>query len=142
MHTVLIGDDDPNLRLLINLTLDTPEFEVIEAVNGRDVLRVLEEKHVDLIVLDWMMPGMTGIEVVRELRALPETASVPIVMLSARTRDGDLLQAMEAGVQHYLIKPFSPIELLETVERALSATLAASHAWRIEEPMAIRQPLN
>lgn len=120
MHTILIADDDPNLRLLVTLTLDTPEFEVLEAVNGREVLSILERRPVDLLILDWMMPGMTGIEVARKLGSQPETNSIPIVMLTARTEDQDLRQATEAGIRYYLSKPFSPIELLETVERVLA----------------------
>jgi DNA-binding response OmpR family regulator len=119
MRTVLIADDDPNLRLLVSLALDTPDFRVIEARSGPEALHILGTQPADLIVVDWMMPGMSGIELVGELRDEPATAAIPIVMLTARTQRSDLLQATAAGVDYYLIKPFSPGELLETVERAL-----------------------
>ena len=119
MRTILIADDDPNLRLLVSLALDTPDLRVLEACSGLEALGILETEHADLLVLDWMMPGMSGIDVVRELRDEPLTAAIPVVMLTARTHQSDLRQATAEGVDHYLIKPFSPRELLEIVENAL-----------------------
>jgi len=118
MRSILIADDNPTLRLLVSLTLDKPDFELIEASAGDEVLRILQRRSVDLIVLDWMMPGLTGLEVARHLRSRPETASIRIVMLTAKTQQSDLRLASEIGVD-YLIKPFSPMDLLETVEKAL-----------------------
>jgi len=126
MHTILIVDDDPTLRLLVSLTLDRPDFEVIEAFDGDDALRVLGERSVDLVVLDWMMPGLSGLEVARHLRSQPETALIPIVMLTAKTQQSDICQASVIGVWSYMVKPFSPAELLKTVEKALVPERTAS----------------
>lgn len=118
--TVLIADDEDDLRLLVQITLEDPAIRVVTAENGHRVLERVREELPDAIVLDWMMPGLSGIEVVKQLRADPETAEIPIVFLTAKDQPADLEEARALGVFAYLTKPFSPLELLERVQEALA----------------------
>lgn len=122
MKTLLVADDDPNLRLLVSLSLDSPDYEVLEATTGLEVLETLERQSVDLIVLDWMMPAMSGLDVLRTLREQSAPVEIPVIMLTSRSHEADVAAIQDAGVFEYLSKPFSPNELLETVERALLVT--------------------
>lgn len=119
MKTILLADDEPNLRLLVRTTLEDPSYRILEANDGSAALAKAREEHPDLIVLDWMMPGMTGIEVAAALREDPLTAGIPVIMLTARDRPEDKEQGAAVGAFEYLTKPFSPLELLRKVEEAL-----------------------
>jgi two-component system phosphate regulon response regulator PhoB len=119
MKCILLADDEPNLRRLVHDTLEDPDFEIHEASNGEKALEMARRLHPDLLLLDWMMPLMTGIEVARQLRASARTASIPIVLLTAKGLERDRMIAAEVGVQGYLVKPFSPLELLAKVESLL-----------------------
>lgn len=116
MKTILFAEDEPNLRLLVTSTLEDPRYELVTCSDGAEALKRARERRPDMLVLDWMMPGLTGIDVVRALRADPGFADVPVVLLTARSQDGDRAEARAAGVTHYLTKPFSPLELLDLVE--------------------------
>ena len=120
MNHILIADDEPSIGSLIEATLQGPEVETTHVTSGKRVLETVRQRKFDLIVLDWMMPGMTGIEVVRALRQQPETAAIPIIMLTARGQLKDQEQAMQAGAHSYLMKPFSPLELLEKIQKILN----------------------
>lgn len=128
MRTILLADDEANLRTLVRTTLEDPLHRILEASDGESVLAMARESHPDLVLLDWMMPGLTGIEVVRALRADPTTAEIPVLMLTARGQEKDREQAHALGVQGYLVKPFSPLELLERVHEILQAARAAQSA--------------
>lgn len=117
MKTILIADDDANLRTLARLTLNDPEYHIIEATNGREALDLMRSLHPDLLILDWMMPNMNGIEVTLALQEDPHTASIPILMLTAKARAEDQQRGRAAGVQNYLLKPFSPLALREQINR-------------------------
>jgi len=119
MNTILIADDEDSLRLLIRTTLESAEVTLLEATDGNTALEIARQELPDLIVLDWMMPGKNGIEVVKELRADPRTAGIAIVMLTAMGQEQDRKQGLAAGVQAFLVKPFSPLELLERVQAVL-----------------------
>ncbi len=119
MNTILIADDEDSLRLLIRTTLDGPEYTLLEAPDGITALELARRQLPDLIVLDWMMPGKSGLEVVKELRADARTAHIAILMLTAMGQEQDRKQGMAAGVQAFLVKPFSPLELLERVQAVL-----------------------
>ena len=120
MKKILLADDEEHLRLLVHTTLETPEYQIIEASNGDDALKLARQERPDLVVLDWMMPGLPGIEVTRLLRKNPDTANMPIVMLTAKGQERDKLAGRALGVTEYLVKPFSPLDLLARVERLLS----------------------
>jgi DNA-binding response OmpR family regulator len=119
MNTILIADDEESLRLLIRTTLESPEVTLLEATDGNTALEMARRERPDLIVLDWMMPGKSGIEVAKELRADARTAAIAIVMLTAMGQEQDRKQGLAAGVQAFLVKPFSPLELLDRVQEVL-----------------------
>ena len=119
MAKVLIADDQPNMRQLVRLTLESGHFEILEAKDGDAALEVARAERPDLLFLDWTMPGLAGVEVCRALREDPATAGIRIVMLTARSQDSDRALAEEMGADDYITKPFSPIELLEKVRDVL-----------------------
>ena len=113
--TILLVDDEANLRILVRTTLDVAEYRIIEATDGTTALDLARQQRPDLLVLDWMMPGLNGIEVVQALRQDPTTAHIPIIMLSARGQATDQERGRSMGISAYLVKPFSPLELLRSV---------------------------
>jgi CheY-like chemotaxis protein len=119
MKTILIADDEPNLRLLVSTTLGDPSVRVLEARDGSEALRLAREELPDVLILDWMMPGMTGVEVAGQLREDPVTAGIPVVLLTAKAQETDKEQGRRVGVKAYLVKPFSPLELLQVVDDIL-----------------------
>ncbi len=119
MKTILLADDEPNLRLLVSTTLSDPAYRIIEVTDGESALATARKEHPDLIVLDWMMPGMTGVEVAARLKDDPLTAGIPVIMLTARGQKADVDEGNALDVHAYLIKPFSPLELLQRVDEVL-----------------------
>lgn len=121
MKRILVIDDETNLRLLLRTTLEEPGVvEILEACDGVVAEEVARKERPDLIVVDWMMPGMTGIELVTRLRAAPETRETPIILLTARGQDADRDTGLAAGANRYLVKPFSPLDLIANVEDLLA----------------------
>ena len=119
MKTILIADDEEHLRLLVRKTLETEDYRILEASDGRRALELARKERPDLVILDWMMPESPGIEVLKALREDPDTTATPVVMLSARSQRVDRNQAVLLGIRGYLVKPFSPLELMQLVERVL-----------------------
>ena len=124
--TVLIVEDEPSQREVLAYNLKAEGFEVITADNGDDALLLVEEQEPDLILLDWMMPNLSGIEVCRRLKSRRETRSIPILMLSARSEDVDKVRGLETGADDYLVKPYSVVELIARVRSHLRRTRAAA----------------
>jgi CheY-like chemotaxis protein len=118
---VLVCDDEVVLRSLIRETLNASDYTIVEAADGDEAVTRAREIHPDLILLDMMMPGRTGVEVLAELRADAELANTPVLMLTARTQVDDREAAAEAGADAYLAKPFSPARLAEVVHELLAA---------------------
>jgi len=119
MKTILLADDEANLRMLVHTTLDDPQYRILEAADGAQTLALTRAEHPDLLVLDWMMPDMSGIEVAQTLRQDPATSHIPIIMLTAKGQERDKEQGRALGAYAYLVKPFSPLELLEKVQAVL-----------------------
>ena len=119
MKTILIADDHDHLRLLVSKTLGGPDYRIIEARDGDEAYALAMTESPDVLILDWMMPGKTGIQVVEALRKDPGFRDVPVIMLTARAQNADRNRAVTLGVHAYLVKPFSPIELMDTVEKIL-----------------------
>lgn len=119
MKTILVVDDEPSLRSLIATTLTDDEHRILQAGDGGTAVNLALAEHPDLILLDWMMPGMTGLDVAEQVRANPATRSVPILMLTAVASNKDRDRAKAAGVTDYLVKPFSPLELMGRVRAVL-----------------------
>jgi DNA-binding response OmpR family regulator len=114
-RTVLTIEDQPDIRRLIRMTLEFKGFTVQDAGDGQQGLAMARQARPDLILLDVMMPGMNGMEVSRALCADPVLAGIPVVMLSALGNKGDIEAGLQAGARAYLVKPFSPFELLDKV---------------------------
>jgi len=109
---VLVVADAAAQVTLLRYNLEREGFRVAEARDGEEAMLQIAEQMPDLVVLDWMLPLMSGIEVCRQLRRLPETRRLPIVMLTARGEEGDKLRGLDAGADDYVTKPFSPSELI------------------------------
>lgn len=118
---LLVADDDEDILTLVQLRLSRSGFEVIIARDGAEALRLIQERHPDLAVLDWMMPKASGLEVLRAIRANSETADIPVVLLTARASEADVQQGLDAGAVDYIAKPFSPQELAARVHDILGA---------------------
>ena len=119
MAKILIAEDDASVRSLIRMTLDSGQTEILEVEDGRAALEVAQRELPELIFLDWSMPGSSGIEVCRALRADPATAEIKIMMLTARSDAHDREEGYAAGVDEYITKPFSPVHLLDKVLEVL-----------------------
>ena len=117
---ILTCDDEKHIVRLIQVNLERQGYEVITAFNGAECLEKVKEDRPDLIVLDVMMPEMTGFEVLEALKKDPETESIPVIMLTARAQDADVLRGWQSGVECYLTKPFNPMELIAFVKRIFS----------------------
>lgn len=120
MATVLVVDDDRDIRELVAMKLKLDGIEVLEAANGRIALDVLEQHHVDLVVLDLMMPVMDGIAACRAIREREEWKNLPVIMLTARAQSDDVELGFGIGATDYVAKPFSPRELLSRVRGTLA----------------------
>ena len=116
MKKILLADDEANLRMLARITLDDPAYRILEAEDGISALTLARNERPDLLVLDWMMPGLSGIEVARLLHQDPTTAHIPVIMLTAKGQETDRAQGRDIGVYAHLVKPFSPLELLQKIQ--------------------------
>ncbi len=121
MKTILVADDEEDLRVIVQMTSEDPNHRIVEASDGQAALALTRKERPDLVILDWMMPGMTGIEVVKALRQDPETSHIPVIMLTAKGQAGDQEEGSGAGAFAYLVKPFSPLQLLKKVQEALAS---------------------
>jgi DNA-binding response OmpR family regulator len=119
MPKLLIVDDEAGIRSLVRMTLDSEDYEILEAREGKEALALALAEHPDLVLLDVMLPDRSGIEVCRELKSNPETSGATVVMLTAKAQLSDLGDAEAAGADGYFTKPFSPIALLQKVENVL-----------------------
>ena len=116
---ILVVDDEPAQLELLRYNLEKAGFETIQADNGRAAILLAEEHELDLVVLDWMMPEASGIDVCRELRSNSRTRLLPIIMVSARGEEGDRSLGLDSGADDYIAKPFSPRELIARVKAVL-----------------------
>ncbi|MDO9486914.1 MAG: response regulator, partial [Sphingomonadaceae bacterium] len=116
---VLLVEDDESLVELIRYNLGAAGFEVTSTPDGEDALMLAAEEAPDVVILDWMVEGVSGIEVCRRLRRSPATANVPILMLTARAEEADRIRGLETGADDYLTKPFSPRELVARIKAVL-----------------------
>jgi DNA-binding response OmpR family regulator len=119
---ILVVEDDPSTLRFIEYTLQQDGFEVMLAKNGLDGLKLAQTQHPDLIVLDIMLPGLDGYEVCNRLRQKPETASILILMLSAKARQEDKDMGLKMGADAYLSKPVDPTEIVNKVKSLLQGT--------------------
>lgn len=118
-HQVLLVDDDPLLHRVVGFKVAQQQWQLISAYNGAEALEQARLKRPSVIIMDGMMPVMDGFAALRELRRDPITATIPVLMLSARNRDTDVVGALDQGANDYLTKPFSPAELVARVSRLI-----------------------
>lgn len=117
--SVLVVDDEPDIRDLLRITLEAEGYEVFEAGDGLEAIHMVRQAQPDLVILDIMMPHMDGLEVLRRLEADPETAGLPVIFLSVRASDLDIMHGLEQGAVEYITKPFDPFQVARTVRMLL-----------------------
>jgi len=122
---VLIVEDEPPLVELLSYNLEKAGFQAQVARDGDEALLAVEERRPDLVLLDWMLPYVSGIEICRRIRRNPETRDLPIILLTARGEEDDRIRGLDAGADDYVVKPFSPSELVARVRAVLRRTRPA-----------------
>src|SRR5919199_203692 len=116
---MLLVEDDAALAELLAWHFEREEFEVVRTADGEEALVLAEERPPDIVLLDWMIEGVSGLEVCRRLRRRPATANLPIIMLTARGEETDRIRGLDTGADDYVTKPFSPRELVARVSAVL-----------------------
>jgi len=116
---ILVVDDEIHIRRLIQINLERAGYEAIIAKDGIEALEMVATENPDLIILDWMMPLLNGIETLRRLKENSATQDIPVVMLTAKSSDEDIFKGWQKGADCYLTKPFNPMELLVFIKRIL-----------------------
>ena len=122
LQKLLIVDDEEGVRSLVRMTLNTSDYQILEARDGGEALGLAYDHHPDLVLLDVMLPDLSGIDICRELKRDPSMSSTTIVMLTAKAQNSDFGEAEDAGADGYFTKPFSPIALIQKVESVLGGT--------------------
>ena len=118
MATILIVDDEPDIREVIRFTLEEGGFRVLEAAHADDARRLIAEQP-DLVLLDWMLPGRSGLELAAQLKQNAKTRTIPIIMISARGEEDDRIKGLNTGADDYISKPFSPREMVARIHAVL-----------------------
>ena len=119
MRTVLIADDEPSMRLLVHATIESDDYTVIEAVDGAEAWAMIQQHKPSLVLLDVQMPGQTGLDVLRLVKADPDLIGTRVILLTSKAQESDVEKGLIAGADFYLTKPFSPLDLLTRVDEAL-----------------------
>ena len=130
---VLVADDDANLRKILCLFLRNARYEVVECANGRETLQLAKSQRPDAVVMDIMMPIVDGITACRTLKDDPDTKRIPVIICTARNRKEDLIAAIKAGAEDYIIKPFTKETVISKIQKAIAARSGASSS-RIMAP--------
>jgi DNA-binding response OmpR family regulator len=120
-RTILVADDDPDIRRLVAFAMRRRGYEVIEAAAGDEALTLIWQHRPDLAILDVMMPGMTGLDVARVLASSSSTASIPVLLLSARGQVGEIAEGLASGAHDYVVKPFALPDLAARVAALLGS---------------------
>jgi len=120
--TILVVDDERAIREMIIMALEKEGFSCVEASDGHKAETILNESLPDLVLVDWMMPGLNGVNLIRKLRKNEMTRSLPVIMLTAKTEEEDLVKGLESGADDYISKPFSPRALVARINALLRRT--------------------
>ena len=128
---VLLVEDEGAQREVLTYNLESEGFRVVEAETGDEAMLLVAEEAPDLMVLDWMLPNVSGIEICRRVKADPETRHIPIIMLSARSDEGDRVRGLETGADDYVVKPYSVVELMARVRTQLRRTRPTTMGERL-----------
>ncbi len=129
---ILLVEDEAAIREMLRFTLTREDFEVIEAGDASEGERLIREQRPDLVLLDWMLPGLSGVELARRLRRGERTRQLPIIMLTARGEEENRIQGLEEGADDYITKPFSPRELLARIRALLRRSMGDTAARPLE----------
>ena len=130
--SVLVVEDEAAQREVLEYNLQAEGYEVAMAESGDDALLLVEEAPPDVIILDWMLPGVSGIEVCRRLKSRAETRNIPVIMLTARSEEGDRVRGLEIGADDYVVKPYSVAELMARVRTQLRRARPTTVGMRLE----------
>ena len=128
---ILVVEDEPDIRKLVNYNLAQERYKVLEAEDGEQALKIIQRDKPNLVILDLMLPGLSGIEVCKLLRERPDTAKLPILMLTAKAGEADRVLGLEMGADDYLAKPFSPRELVARVRAILRRANGAANVEQL-----------
>ncbi len=126
---ILVADDDPIVQQFVSSILVENRYEVFTASDGREGLDMIRELKPDLVILDLIMPYRDGYEVLRLLREKKETRKIPVIILSAKSREEDIIRGLEAGAEDFMIKPFNALELVARARKILARTLNMEMQW-------------
>ena len=126
---ILVADDDPIVQQFVSSILVENRFEVFTASDGRQALDRIRQLKPDLVILDLIMPYRDGYEVLRLLREKEETRNIPVIILSAKSREEDIIRGLEAGAEDFVIKPFNALELVARARKILARTLNREMQW-------------
>jgi two-component system, OmpR family, phosphate regulon response regulator PhoB len=127
---VLLVEDEVAIVTMLRYNLEREGFKVFSTGDGDEAVGLVKAHQPDVIVLDWMLPGMSGVDICAELRRQEETKTVPIIMLSARGEESDRIRGLDAGADDYMVKPFSPSELIARIRAVLRRLRPALWTWR------------
>jgi two-component system phosphate regulon response regulator PhoB len=133
--TILIVDDEAAIRDMLRIALEMADYTCIEASNTQDALTLIIDKKPSLVLLDWMLPGTSGIDLARRLKKDELTSDIPIIMLTAKTEESNTIQGLNAGADDYITKPFSPRELVARLKALLRRTTGTA----TPKPIAVEQ---
>ncbi len=129
---VLVVEDEPAQREVLAYNLEAEGYGVSKAETGDDALMLVDETEPDVIILDWMLPGISGIEICRRLKSNQETRKIPVIMLTARSEEADRVRGLETGADDYVVKPYSVIELMARVRTQLRRVRPSTVGERLE----------
>lgn len=135
--TILVVDDEPAIRDMISAALDMAGYDCLQAENAQQAHGMIIDEQPDLVLLDWMMPGTSGIELIRRLQRDELTKNVPVILLTAKVAEDNMVQGLESGADDYITKPFSPRALIARI----NAVLRRSEAELPQEPIQVNQLL-
>lgn len=129
-YVILIADDEAEIRDLLRLYLENSGYDVLEAADGLEALAILKKEHVDLAVLDVMMPRMNGLHVLKKIR---ETSNIPVLVFSAKDADSDKILGLNLGADDYLTKPFNPLEAVARIQSNIQDFIRWEDMMEIEK---------
>lgn len=118
LRTVVIADDESSMRLLVHATIESDDYVVVEASDGPEAWALIQKHKPSLVLLDVHMPGLSGLQVLRSIKADPSLAATRVILLTSKAQESDIEVGLIAGADFYLTKPFSPLDLLTRVEEA------------------------
>ena len=116
---ILVVEDDADISSLLRFSLETAGFSIFESPSAEAAMQILTDEQTDLVIIDWMLPGMDGLSLTKSLRKRTDTEKIPIIMLTARSEEADAIRGFDSGVDDYVTKPFSPRELIARVNALL-----------------------